>query len=542
LQEQSKQQILSLQRELELQLLQTEPFSRFNARSLQLALALASHRQSVIEQQASNTISGSSGLNPVQDKLSFGLWLAHHRLTEKVNNLQDPVADGMAAFDQLGKYCWVYDMLRMCLSGGAACYADNDHYVFKPRTDLDFGLAVIEQHLSNIRSDLPILREMLFANEEATMQCFSSVRTGPITLSLISRGALTRSIRLYERHLELTNLFPESLEIHGYTFSQIRHLFCAAVVATTVLQGIAVRRSHERNGGDGNFVPMYGRDEWATFFQQHTGFLLKETKAIIDDLTYAPDTLTYPDSAFCLPFVKIDNQLALLPMLLYQAPIDEIAYREIVLKQPHAMTVRNHKEEYQRSRINSFLKTAHHIETYGPFKTKRRDGTPGDLDLLIVDKSNKVGLSCELKFLATPRWVHQVQPCAEEFTDAMEKCGYNLDWLSQCPESVCSALRLSKSELVQYKFEGLVISTRTLGAGLSTQKYPITNEQILRDIIVFQGANLDLLKIHSTCLQRPLKGVDYDLSNVVVDFLGRKFTGVDMLAHGPLRPKPGQSN
>jgi len=266
----------------------------------------------------------------------------------------------------------------MAMDGRATVFTeDYREYEVTITNQVDYSTSVLEQHLSDVRVDpqssvaqLELDTAMLITIKNVAL----STSDGPIELEEIKEGTLDAGVAAVSAYSAATNLFPDDLEIDGYTFGEARQIWSALLVTTHTLQILSFRWKL------GPWEPIkFSKQDWLKHFGKHTGLAERKVSLILDALTYDSTTLKYPDSGLCDPFIRMKSELCVVPPLILQCPIDEWLYRQLMTSNKDQFAaIRNFKEDLQIARLRELLPM--HIEFHRGFNVTLNRNITTDLD------------------------------------------------------------------------------------------------------------------------------------------------------------------
>ena len=325
----------------------------------------------------------------------------------------------------------------------------------------------------------------------------------------------------------------ETWDLGGYTVSQFRQ-FYIGLLTLCWIHFWACFSSGKQGGDLDNTVIILPKEEWTERISRNCGIETNITGAILNDLIY--DSGLYksnakqPDVTY-QPFFSLHSDLLVLSNWLVLLSSHERNIWDLVsIKRPRIHSVlRNNKEQIWLRELKPLLKS-YGLSPYGPIKFNF-DSQGSDLDLLVLDRTTKFGLCCQLKWLTTPDRIRDVKYTEDELNNGLAQAQLSLRWITSLPAELQSLTGLCSHELQQYKFQALVLSKNTIGSGwVYLRGIPIVNERLLTWVLgePLHKSLQTLWQVGEERRYLPKRGKHFIDKDIKVSFAGVTLLGKNM--------------
>jgi len=353
------------------------------------------------------------------------------------------------------------------------------------------------------------------------------------TKYLVPSSAFDRVAVAFRSYASRLSELDGSWDLGGYTISQFRELWISLLTLCWIHFWACF--SSGITGGDlDNTVIVSLREDWVKRLERKCGIAHDTVNTILSDLiydaglyrsnskhpgvTYQPFFPLYPD------FLALSNWLVLLSS--YERNIWDL----VSIKRPKIHSVlRNKKEQIWLSELKPLLEF-YGLAAYGPMKFTL-DGRNSDLDLLILDRREKFGLCCQLKWLTTPDRIRDVEYTENELNTGLKQAQLSVKWVASLPIELSIQIGASQDELRQYEFRALVLSKNTIGSGwIYMPSVPIVNERLLKWVLAdpHHKSLRALWRVGEERRYLPKSEKHFKDEDVRVSFANINFLGKDM--------------
>jgi hypothetical protein len=324
-----------------------------------------------------------------------------------------------------------------------------------------------------------------------------------------------------------------SWDFGGYTLSQFREVWLSLVTFSFAHQ-YACWRSGAIGGGIRSLVPVKKIERWEKDLARWSGVSLPAVRQIINDLTFAVDLhgpgIKNPDVTY-QPVVPLGQDLlALSSSLVLDSNAERNLWDLLSITKPgiHGK-LRNEKERHWEAQLVPWLEGLG-LECW-PRLPVKLGSEETDLDLLIIDRSRKFGLGCQLKWLTAPDRIRDVGYTDKELVAGLDQADLSLRWLMGKPNGLEGKLRMTKDEVAEIHFEAAVLSKNALGSSVCHRKapnIPVITERLLKWILG-DPYRESLAALWHTSRKRsyfPVLGEHYSDEDFEADFNGVEFRAV----------------
>lgn len=319
----------------------------------------------------------------------------------------------------------------------------------------------------------------------------------------------------------------------GYTVSQFRD-FWIGLLTLCWIRFWACSSSGRQGGDLDNTIIVLPLGEWVKCLANNSGLDPDIANTILSDLVYDIDlyqpNMKQPHVTY-QPFVPLHSGLVALSNWLVLLSSHERNIWDLVsIKRPRIHSVlRNKKEQIWLEEIKALLKS-YGLASYGPIGFSLGD-KGSDLDLLVLDRTAKFGLCCQLKWLTTPDHIKDVQYTESELNNGLIQAQLSLRWVTSLPVKLQDLTGLSSHELQHYEFQALVLSKNTIGSGwVHLRGIPIVNERLLKWVLgePHQKSLQTLWQIGEERRYLPKRGKHFRDEDIKVSFADISFLGKNM--------------
>jgi len=345
------------------------------------------------------------------------------------------------------------------------------------------------------------------------------------TFNSVARSWRNNISRLWE--------FGEDWDLGGYTVTQFRELWVGLITLCWI--HFCACFTSGRQGGDlDNTILILHREEWISRLAKNSGLDPSITNTILSDLIYdinlynpnakEPDVRYQPFFPLHSDFLALSNWLVLLSN--HERNIWDL----VSIKRPQVHSVlRNKKEQLWLAELKPLLKS-YGLDSYGPTRFSF-ENKHGDIDLLILDRTARFGLCCQLKWLTGPDRIRDVKYTENELRKGLQQAELSLKWVTSSPANLQTLTGLGSNELQEYEFKAMVLSKNTIGSGWAHKcGIPIVNERILKWILgePHRKHLLALWQVGEERRYLPKRGKHFNDEDISVSFGNISFLGKSM--------------
>jgi hypothetical protein len=334
----------------------------------------------------------------------------------------------------------------------------------------------------------------------------------------------------------------------GYSLGEFRRFWRALLVLCAVhdvfilyLNGDKVRRA--RTGS----VLWKTRDQWERAMARYARLDAGTVSAIFEDLVR--DESMFPPGrrgadVTLQPFLPIGGgQIAVSRNLVLCSYAERNLWHLLSIKRPaiHG-ALANLKEHEWSGALRARLATRGY-ELFDDFSVKG-EGSKSiytNLDALILDRVQRFGLVCELKWLMEPGTAQASLRVDDEILKGIDQATQCSTWIATIPESVRQRTGLSEDELRTFEFRPIVMCKNTLPTGfVVTPGVPVISERLF-DWVLFDPHRRelrDLWRVANELRYLPKEGYHFVDEPLTIEFDGIRFvleemTGIDKAPWDP---------
>lgn len=260
-------------------------------------------------------------------------------------------------------------------------------------------------------------------------------------------------------------------------------------------------------------IPVGTRESWLALISGVSGVQSERVRTIFDLLTYELDstlkgTNKHKSESISQPIYQIDTNLfALSSMYVLISSAERNLFDLLSAKLP---------EVYDRRKDEKERQWAEHLvsqfKAHGFIALHQRKYSDGDIDVFVYDKSKKIGLVIQLKWLLLDRiksrHLSEATKCIKQARDACR-------WISENPQSASSLLGLKLDDVIQGKFLPLaVLKEGLLNGFVSSPDVPLLSGNIFDSYLAKHGN--DLQKLWNLAQERrflPIKDYHYKIGD-----------------------------
>lgn len=333
-------------------------------------------------------------------------------------------------------------------------------------------------------------------------------------------------------------------DLGGYTIGELRTLG-NTLDTICMIHGEVSRRLGNPETILGAIIKCHPQSIWTRILAKRSRLPQSVVIAILSDLTY--DESLYASGAkqahvTYQPFFQFrTNLLAASNWLVHVSNMERNLWDLTSIKRPEIHSrLRNLKE---KSWIEELRQRASALGLNVSRTIKFEfEGRKSDLDALIIDKPNRFGLVCQLKWLTRPGRISGVIYNDREIKRGIEQAELAIKWVRSNPEGLAQRIDLRGEDLTQYEFAPMVMCKSTLASGYLRQPgVPVINERLF-DWILTEPFNKNirtLWKVGEELTYLPAEGKHFTTIDASVDFGGLTFK-LDSLAclpKGEWKPK-----
>ena len=268
-------------------------------------------------------------------------------------------------------------------------------------------------------------------------------------------------------------LLPSEWQFSRYSLGDFRRVF-EAISAMAYIRSIA-RTMAENQGcingyADSIYVPTCG--ELLRRVVRYSGVSDAKVQSIFDDLTYGNRGIKHPDPAL-QPLIKLNSKhYAIMPSLwLFLSPERNLTVllNRFQDEQRIYSELINQKEALMRQCIITDLSNKNFEPVYGKVP-KLPDIDLGDIDLAIINHSEKACLLLELKWFIEPAEAREILERAEEIEKGISQVLKFKQAFADNHKPLLEKLNIDSS----YRLEGAVVSENWIGyVDIQSPKIPV---------------------------------------------------------------------
>jgi len=449
-------------------------------------------------------------------------------------------------FETMNQYVLLWDFLLMGISGQA-----DVKFVRQKKLEFRYSQKVQKENAAASRYwgspetpfDLVLAPESKYTGQELFDACDCSTEGGVLSYK-ITDEVFEDKMRVADLALQRYWSFEKDWDLGGYTVEEFRCVWKCLLSLSSIHRHLASHAGNVNPKYSEAFIDQFTRtqryDVWAVEISEKLPSISrKNVELIIDDLIFDVSLLNRPDETIAQPFFRYSNgDLGLSYYQLLVSHPEETIFRVIQLKRKtlHSKLV-NMREKTQTLRVANLVSGI--VEHFDDFKV-RHDGKNSNLDLLLVDRTAKFALSCELKWTMGPRWYRNLDTVRGTLGKGVSQSELCVDWVKTGPQSIAQRTGISSSDLRTFRVEGIVISQRSLsGVQLPKPQIPVVNELIIEVLQAKLPSKNLLCALWTTCKiggYLPKEGVHYSLvdrqakSVLGYSFMGRKTDAIHKLS------------
>ena len=251
---------------------------------------------------------------------------------------------------------------------------------------------------------------------------------------------------------------PSEWRFSRYSLNDFRKVFEAivalALIRVTARQIAIARRCENLGYADSIYVPTFG--EFLRRIVRYSGVSKSKVQSIFDDLSYGNPDISSPDPAL-QPLIKLNSEVyAIMPhlwicsaaernltVLLNRLPSEKGIYSKLV----------GEKETLMRKRLTTCLSTKSFRLVEG-----RVPNLP-DVDLAVIDESEKTCLLLELKWFIYPAEAREIIEKSEEIRKGISQVRQLQNAFADNHQPLLKKLNIDSN----YRIAGVVVSQNWIG-------------------------------------------------------------------------------
>jgi hypothetical protein len=375
-------------------------------------------------------------------------------------------------------------------------------------------------------------RQFAFSNWERLLKSCKGTLAAGLTFEYEIDEVQFKELREYVREWYLPyQKFPADWDFGGYQVGDLREVWIG-LLSFSFLHGSLLEYSAQQHPIGlrlafplQSSVPIDSRSNWVSKLAQWTDLDPCLIDKIMADLIHCPGL--YHSSgkkpeASAQPFFELDSgNLALSCFLVGCTDYEKSMWDLLnVLRSGTFGTLSGLKEKVWRGEM---AQRARNIGLVAHPNLKFKRPQEGDVDILLLDPVNFYGLACELKWLAGPDRIKDVE--LRHLTKAFTQAEKNKAWISGQPTELAEKINMKVDDLMQFEIEHLIICRNsTVNGVLRHSSIPMVYEGVF-DWLVFQkGSSLktafENIKNYGYL---PSIGVDFEEERTLVEHGGVRF-------------------
>jgi hypothetical protein len=337
--------------------------------------------------------------------------------------------------------------------------------------------------------------------------------------------------RLFDRISRMTAAKWEmapNWNLGGYTLAQLR-TFTNTLDTLCTIHGEVSKRLGEPHRILGAIIKHHPRSIWTRILTRRSGLSQPVVTAILSDLTY-DHTLYTPGAkqshvTYQPVFPLGANTIAVSNWLVHVSNMERNVWDLTAIKRPALHSrLRNLKEKSWIEELRQRLPNLG-LNIYPTIKFDF-EGQKSDLDALIIDKTRRFGLICQLKWLIQPGRISGVIYNDREIQKGIEQAELALKWVRSNTTQLAQRIDLRTEDLTQYEFAPIVMCKSTLASGyVHRPGVPVINERLFDWILSepFHKGIRTLWKVGEELSYLPVEGKHFETIDASVEFAGVTF-------------------
>lgn len=334
-----------------------------------------------------------------------------------------------------------------------------------------------------------------------------------------------------------------SWNLGGYTIGQL-HQFRVALDTVCIIHGQVSRSLGDAHSILSSIIKIHSRSIWERILARKSRLGHSAVATILSDLVYDAELYRsgtkQPHVTFHPVFQIGENTLALSNWLFLTSHIERNVWDLVSVKRPELHSrLRNLKEQRL---IEGLQQKAREfgLKSYSSLEFQLAE-QQGNLDLLLIDCSDRFALVCELKWLLQAGRISGVIANDNEIRKGIKQAQLAWDWVRSKPPQLVQRTGFSQHQLDQIEFRPLVLSKNTLASGFLRQTgVPVINERLFNWILGDpHKKDLRTLWHVGECLTYvPQEGKHFDTIDASTEFGGIKFNlhGLAWTPRAPWNP------
>jgi len=437
-------------------------------------------------------------------------------------------------YHQARNYNAISGIMSLLYKGKLQGILSNNEVITELACPFDVGIAVADVTLFG--SDDPTNQPPDNSHIVAYFKDLNRRKVGPMRLQYtISNTFFSDFKSLIHSASEHNWQLPATVDLGGYslgdfrclaetlsTFAQIHHFSSAAAPTQNLsLENIFFN----------SLLKASSRHNWLRILAKFSGLGYLKVKTIIADITLDSRTLGQssrrPD-LICTPFLPLTSDtLVLSNRLALEGNWERNIWKHLSILRPSTHSkISTEKEDAQIKWLN---KTFNPDEQNPSIKIIPRLNVlrKTDLDLLVLNTDLKFGLAMQLKWPYGPAYFRDMQKVWEEFERGIEKLEIALNWLREHPPALIQKSGLSKQQLQDFRFEGMLLSKNSTGFGWLDYRndIPICSDRFVRWAMYEKKIQLNRLwELASSYAFKPKENIHYTKKTITPQFGNLKFS------------------
>jgi len=330
-------------------------------------------------------------------------------------------------------------------------------------------------------------------------------------------------------------------DLGGYTVGEFKR-FWLTLLSRSMLHSLICFHSGAEGGALNSLVTYMTRRRWVNELGRLSGLPTSAVGSIIDDLIFdislqAPGTGKKPPNVTCQPFFPLrDDLLAVSNHLVMLSNPERNVWDLVAIRKPGIHSrLRNKKEKLQQEGLVPRLKD------YGLAVSPGKEHPDGNIDLLVIDRTDNFALNIELKWLTAPDGIKEVAYTGAQLQRGIDQARTVRKWLETTPPELSQLTGLSTDELDKIEFQSMVVSRNTTGGGrVFDPEIPVVNERLVDWVLgdPLHRSLRTLWIVGKELRYLPKRGKHFRESDIPIDYEGFRFLMINagMEWTGPYDP------
>lgn len=287
------------------------------------------------------------------------------------------------------------------------------------------------------------------------------------------KRAVQEAINYLSAHFNKSFKLPNDWSFNQYTLGDFRKI-AKTLTAICFIHRIA-RYTAAQNGciglGYSNSILIYTREKLEWIIVRYAGVTPKVASAFINDMTYGDRAINIPDPAI-QPLIKLnENAIAIAPFLLLSSSMERnftILLNKIPEERSRYSKLVDEKENHMRENIKKEIKSP----KVRFFNGNLPDKSLPDIDLAIIDDTEKVAMIFELKWCIEPSEQRETIEKSMEISKGISQLLKLVEVKNVSPNILYKVLNIDNS----YRVVFTVISENIIGlASIQIPEIPVIN-------------------------------------------------------------------